>query len=153
MLLAFGEIMMRVAPPGFLRFRQALPGPVDVVFGGGEANVAVSLATLGADAVFLTALPRNAIADAGSDDGLREFQRGVVERAMAQAPEAWNDRLKAAIERAGWDLGEFTEAIRQRQAAGAEVDVAEVVRFLTDASTAIEARSWGQVKREITEQR
>ena len=96
---------------------------------------------------------RNAIADAGSDDGLREFQRGVVERAMAQAPEAWNDRLKAAIERAGWDLGEFTEAIRQRQAAGAEVDVAEVVRFLTDASTAIEARSWGQVKREITEQR
>ena len=47
MLLAFGEIMLRVAPPGAARFRQCLPGPVEVTFGGGEANVCGSLALLG----------------------------------------------------------------------------------------------------------
>ncbi len=39
MFLAFGEIMMRVCPPGMLRLRQALPGPMECTFGGGEANV------------------------------------------------------------------------------------------------------------------
>ncbi|HYW78106.1 MAG TPA: sugar kinase [Thermoguttaceae bacterium] len=63
MLLGFGEIMMRVAPRGFLRFRQALPGSVDVVFGGGEANVCGSLAVLGQPSRYLTALPKHAIAD------------------------------------------------------------------------------------------
>ena len=61
----------------------------------------------------------NAPADEGSRDeeeALREFQRGVVERAMALPPEEWNDRLKEAIAQAGWDLDEFTESIRQRQA-------------------------------------
>ena len=47
MILTFGEIMMRVAPPGFLRFRQAMPGSVDITFAGGEANVAASLALFG----------------------------------------------------------------------------------------------------------
>ena len=51
------------------------------------------------------------------EEALREFQRGVAERAMAIPPEEWNDRLKAAIVRAGWDLNEFTEGIRMRQAA------------------------------------
>ena len=51
------------------------------------------------------------------EEALREFQRGVAERAMAIPPEEWNDRLKEAIVRAGWDLNEFTEGIRQRQAA------------------------------------
>ncbi len=46
MYLTFGEIMMRIAPEGFLRFRQVMPGKLDVTFGGGEANVAVSLALL-----------------------------------------------------------------------------------------------------------
>ncbi len=62
---------------------------------------------------------RNARADDGrgdEDEALRAFQRGVAERAMAIPPEEWNDRLKAAIVRAGWDLDEFTEGIRQRQA-------------------------------------
>jgi len=62
-------------------------------------------------------------ADDGSgdeDEALREFQRGVAERAMAIPPEEWNDRLKAAIVRAGWDLDEFTEGIRQRQARQAD---------------------------------
>jgi hypothetical protein len=50
-----------------------------------------------------------------NDDRLRAFRRGVVERAMATSPEEWSDELKAAIVRAGWDLEEFTEKIRQRQ--------------------------------------
>ena len=64
MFLAFGEIMMRVAPEGRLRFRQAMPGRVEVSFAGGEANVVASLAMLGAPTRYLTALPRHAIADA-----------------------------------------------------------------------------------------
>jgi 2-dehydro-3-deoxygluconokinase len=62
MLLAFGEIMARIAPPGVLRWRQALPGAVNVTFGGGEANVAASLALLGQKSRFLTALPQTPIA-------------------------------------------------------------------------------------------
>jgi len=64
MFLAFGEIMMRVCPPGMLRFRQALPGTVDCTFGGGEANVCASLAMLGRKTRYLTALPQHAVADA-----------------------------------------------------------------------------------------
>ncbi len=63
MFLAFGEIMMRVAPEGRLRFRQCMPGKVDVTFAGGEANVCASLAMLGAKVRYLTALPRHAIAE------------------------------------------------------------------------------------------
>ena len=44
-VVTFGEIMMRLAPPGFLRFTQARS--FDVIYGGGEANVAVSLANFG----------------------------------------------------------------------------------------------------------
>ena len=51
------------------------------------------------------------------EEALREFQRGVAKRAMAIPPEEWDERLKAAIVRAGWDLNAFTEGIRLRQAA------------------------------------
>ncbi len=63
-IVTFGEIMARLTPPGHLRLRQALPGRLDVSFGGAEANVAASLAMLGAEAEFVTALPQHAIADA-----------------------------------------------------------------------------------------
>ncbi len=63
MFLAFGEIMLRVTPPGLMRFRQALPGPLDCSFGGGEANVCCSLALLGRKTRYLTALPNHAIAE------------------------------------------------------------------------------------------
>ena len=62
--ITFGEIMMRMAPSGFLRLSQTLPGPIDVTFAGAEANVAASLSMLGADAAFVTALPDNPLADA-----------------------------------------------------------------------------------------
>lgn len=61
MFLTFGEIMMRVAPEGFLRFRQAMPGKVDVTFAGGEANVAASLAMFGNPVRYLTATPDHAV--------------------------------------------------------------------------------------------
>lgn len=61
--VTFGEVMMRMAPPGCLRLAQALPGSLDVTFAGAEANVAASLSMLGAAARFVTAVPENALAD------------------------------------------------------------------------------------------
>lgn len=61
-VVTFGEIMMRLAPPGFLRFSQA--HSFDVVYGGGEANVAVALANLSEPAEFITRLPKNELGDA-----------------------------------------------------------------------------------------
>lgn len=63
-VVAFGEVMGRMAAPGYERFGQCLPGRIDVTFAGAEANVAASLATLGATAVLVTVLPEHAIADA-----------------------------------------------------------------------------------------
>lgn len=61
-VVTFGEIMLRLAPPEFLRFSQATE--FEATFGGGEANVAVSLANYGIDAHFATSLPKNDIGDA-----------------------------------------------------------------------------------------
>jgi 2-dehydro-3-deoxygluconokinase len=60
---SFGEIMLRLTPPGFERFLQS--PQFLATFGGGEANVAVSLAQFGAASRFITVVPpANAIADA-----------------------------------------------------------------------------------------
>jgi 2-dehydro-3-deoxygluconokinase len=61
-IVTFGEIMLRLAPPGLEKFLQT-PQFV-ATFGGGEANVAVSLAQFGMPAWYVTALPENPIADA-----------------------------------------------------------------------------------------
>ena len=58
-VVTFGEIMLRLAPPGFLRFSQT--NSFDVVYGGGESNVAVSLANFGVPVDFVTRLPYNDI--------------------------------------------------------------------------------------------
>ncbi|MGM9554098.1 MAG: PfkB family carbohydrate kinase [Faecousia sp.] len=60
--LTFGEIMLRLRSPGHERFFQS--NMMEATFGGGEANVAVSLANFGEDAAYLTVLPKNAIGDA-----------------------------------------------------------------------------------------
>lgn len=60
--LTFGEIMLRLKAPGHERFFQS--PLLEATFGGGEANVAVSLANYGMDAAFLTVLPQNEIARA-----------------------------------------------------------------------------------------
>ena len=56
-VLTFGEIMLRLAPPGHRRFSQATE--FEVVYGGGESNVAVSLANYGIPCEFVTRLPDN----------------------------------------------------------------------------------------------
>jgi 2-dehydro-3-deoxygluconokinase len=62
-IVSFGEIMLRLAPPGFERFLQT-PQFV-ATFGGGEANVAVALASFGLPSAYVTVLPdKNPIADA-----------------------------------------------------------------------------------------
>lgn len=58
-IVTFGEIMMRLAPPDMQRFVQARS--FDVIYGGGEANVAVSLANYGLPAEYITRLPKNDI--------------------------------------------------------------------------------------------
>jgi len=61
-VVTFGEIMLRLKSPGYERFFQS---PVlEATFGGGEANVAVSLANYGMDASFVTVMPKNDIAEA-----------------------------------------------------------------------------------------
>ena len=72
--LTFGEIMLRLKAPGQERFFQS--PMLEATFGGGEANVAVSLANYGLDTEFLTVLPDNAIADACIGE-LRRFGVGT----------------------------------------------------------------------------
>src|SRR3954464_2924703 len=61
-LVTFGEIMLRLSPPGFERFFQS---PIlSATFGGGEANVAASLAQFGLVSRYLPRLPAHAIGEA-----------------------------------------------------------------------------------------
>lgn len=73
-VLTFGEIMLRLKAPGRERFFQS--ASLEATFGGGEANVAVSLANYGMDAEFCTVLPDNAIGDACIRE-LRSFGVGT----------------------------------------------------------------------------
>lgn len=71
-VVTFGEIMLRLSPPGFLRFSQT--NTLDVVYGGGESNVAVSLANYGVPVDFVTRLPKN---DIGACAFMEMRKRGV----------------------------------------------------------------------------
>jgi 2-dehydro-3-deoxygluconokinase len=69
-VITLGEIMLRLAPEGYYRFVQAVS--YGAIYGGGEANVAVSLAGFGIDAAFVTKLPKHEIGQ-GAVNRLREF--------------------------------------------------------------------------------
>ena len=71
--LTFGEIMLRLRAPGHERFFQS--NMMEATFGGGEANVAVSLANYGEDAAYLTVLPENAL----GDECVKELRRFGVD--------------------------------------------------------------------------
>ncbi len=71
-VVTFGEIMLRLSPPGYLRFSQTTS--FDVVYGGGESNVAVSLANYGVPVEFVTRLPDN---DLGQCAMMEMRKRGV----------------------------------------------------------------------------
>lgn len=68
----FGEIMLRLSPPNYLRFSQA--NNFEVIYGGGESNVAVSLANYGVPVDFVTRLPNN---DIGQCALMEMRKRGV----------------------------------------------------------------------------
>ncbi len=78
-VITFGEIMLRLAPEGFYRFVQA--DHFGATYGGGEANVAVSLANFGVDTAFVTKLPTHEIGQACLNN-LRSF--GVDTRFIAR---------------------------------------------------------------------
>ena len=69
-VITFGEIMLRLAPEGYYRFVQA--NTYGATYGGGEANVAVSLAGYGLDAAYVTKLPKHEIGQAAVNS-LRQF--------------------------------------------------------------------------------
>ncbi len=111
-VITFGEVMLRLATPGFERFGQS--GSLSATFGGGEANVAVSLANFGIPVRFITRLPGNEIADAcirelrgfgidtslvargGSRMGIYFLESGAVSRAS-----------KVIYDRAGSSIAEI----------------------------------------------
>ncbi|MEG0774725.1 sugar kinase [Clostridium sp.] len=74
--ITFGEIMLRLAPVGFERFLQSKE--FGVVYGGGEANVAVSLSNYGKDAYFVTKLPKHEIGQCA----VNELRRYGVDTSM-----------------------------------------------------------------------
>ena len=69
-VITFGELMLRLAPNGYYRFFQN--DQLQATFGGGEANVAVSLANYGVDTAFVTKLPAHAIGQ-GAVNSLRHY--------------------------------------------------------------------------------
>jgi|TARA_B110000914_G_scaffold5645_1_gene4752 2-dehydro-3-deoxygluconokinase len=71
-VVTFGEIMLRLAPPGFLRFSQT--NSFDIIYGGGESNVAISLANYGVPVRFVTRIPEN---DIGQSAKMEMRKRGV----------------------------------------------------------------------------
>jgi 2-dehydro-3-deoxygluconokinase len=70
-VVTFGEIMLRLSPPGFERFLQS--PMLGATFGGGEANVAVCLAQFGLESEYITRLPAHAIGEAA----IARFAEGV----------------------------------------------------------------------------
>ena len=127
-IITFGEIMLRLQPYGYKRIMQA--EAFEAVFGGGEANVSVSLAQMGADTAFVTRLPQNAVADkcvkelrgwgvdtsrilrGGSRMGIYFCEKGegvrasnvIYDRAHSAMSEIAPEMLdaEAALEGAGW---------------------------------------------------
>ena len=75
-IITFGEIMMRLNPPGYLRFLQT--SSYEATYAGGEANVAVSLANFGDDAAFVSKVPDNEI----GQNAVNALRRYGVDTAM-----------------------------------------------------------------------
>lgn len=113
--ITFGEIMLRLAPEGYYRFIQA--NSFGATYGGGEANVAVSLAHYGVDTAFVTKLPKHEIGQAAVNT-LRQYgvdtsfiNRGgnrvgiyFLEKGASQRPsKVVYDRAGSAIATAGAD--------------------------------------------------
>ena len=154
-VVTFGEIMLRLSPPGFERLLQS---PMLVAtFGGGEANVAVSLAQFGLESDYVTRLPANAIGDAairalraegvntshvargGSRVGIYYAETGASQRAstvlydrassaISEIPEDavdWNAVMRGA---AWFHVTGITPALGEKGAAATKASVAAAKR-------------------------
>src|SRR5262245_51677872 len=123
-VITFGELMLRLSPPGFERLLQS---PMLVAtFGGGEANVAVTLAQLGLDSCFVTRLPNNPIGDAAirvlRAEGVRtnEILRGgdrvgiyyAETGASQRASTVTYDRARSAISEIGHGAVEWPRIVK-----------------------------------------
>ena len=116
-VVTFGELMLRLTPPGRSRFAQA--PHFEITFGGAEANVAVLIAQLGGSAEFVTRLPENDIAQRAINElrglgvGTAHIARGgdrmgvyFLEQGASQRPgKVIYDRAGSAIAEA--EAGEF----------------------------------------------
>lgn len=108
-IVTFGELMMRLTPPGYARLTQARS--FEVTFGGAEANVAVSLACMGEAAEFVSKIPENDIGQAAVNSlrawgvGTAHLLRGgerlgtyYMERGASQRPsKVVYDRADSAV--------------------------------------------------------
>ena len=94
-IVTFGELMMRLTPPGYARLTQARS--FEVTFGGAEANVAVSLACMGEDAEFVSKIPANDIGQAAVNS-LRAWGVGTAHLLSAAS---------------GWELITWSAALRK----------------------------------------
>src|SRR4051812_14641388 len=111
-VVTFGEIMLRLSPPGFERFFQS---PVlSATFGGGEANVAASLAHFGLDSYYVTRLPSHAIGDGAMRalraEGVRTdfVVRGGSRGGLYFAEGGGSQRASAGIyDRGAWAISEM----------------------------------------------
>ena len=88
--------MLRLATPGALRLNQA--HVLEMTFGGGEANVAVSLALFGGEATFVTRLPKNDVAEACIQRlrGLGVNTNSICAAASASASTSWKPARRSA---------------------------------------------------------
>ncbi|HZK61426.1 MAG TPA: sugar kinase, partial [Anaerovoracaceae bacterium] len=126
-VITFGELMLRLAPEGYYRFIQAQS--YGATYGGGEANVAVSLANYGLDSVYVTKLPEHEIGQAAINS-LRKFGvntstivRGgervgiyFLEKGAAQRPsKVIYDRSNSAIANAESKDFEWKEIFRDAE--------------------------------------
>ncbi len=123
-VVTLGEIMLRLSTPGYERFVQA--EQFDAIYGGGEANVAVSLANYGYDAYYVTKLPKHEIGQAALN-ALRRYgvktdyiQRGgdrvgiyySETGASSRASKVIYDRAKSAIAEAEVEDFDFEEIFK-----------------------------------------
>ncbi len=147
-VVTFGEIMGRMATPGHQRFRQAMPGTLQVTFAGAEASVAASIAYLGGDAAFVTALPDHAIADACVAD-LRSL--GLDTRFILRTP---SGRLGLYFLEAGanqrpsnvvYDRGESSVAITPADAYDWDAIFRDVAWFVISGITPAISRNAAEV--------
>ncbi|MCH2083091.1 MAG: sugar kinase [Saprospiraceae bacterium] len=169
-IVTFGEIMGRFCPPLFQRFRQNMPGVMNITFSGAEANVAASISILGGKAKFVTSLPNNDITKAcianlkglGIDiSGIKICDEGrfglyFVERGANQRPsKVIYDRLYSSVslmpgsaydwdnifEEAGWlHVTGITPALSENAADAALTAVKEAKRRNITTSTDLNFR-------------